>query len=163
MSRCALWACSKYAPWLGVLTCAQWEHRSVAVAARWDLLQRRRSAVSAHGRRTWSRSERCRRRRCLHGVHGCAAASLPRHHGVSTVLVPRLHWVLLFPLRSPRACKKLPRRSHYVHRRLPLRCEQTQPNGIKAASSLPPPVCVQAFSTSSWLLNTSKLGYVLPI
>ncbi len=57
----------------------------------------------------------------------------------------------------------LPRRSHYVHRRLPLRCEQTQPNGIKAASSLPPPLCVQAWSTSSWLLNASKPGYSLPI
>ena len=57
----------------------------------------------------------------------------------------------------------LPRRSHYVHRRLPLRCEQTQQNGIKAASSLPPPLCVQALSTSSWLLNASKPGYSLPI
>ena len=57
----------------------------------------------------------------------------------------------------------LPRRSHYVHRRLPLRCEQTQPNGIKAASSLPPPLCVQALSTSSWLLNASKPCYSLPI
>ena len=57
----------------------------------------------------------------------------------------------------------LPRRSHYVHRRLPLRCEQTQQNGIKAASSLPPPLCVQAWSTSSWLLNASKPGYSLPI
>ena len=57
----------------------------------------------------------------------------------------------------------LPRRSHYVHRRLPLRCEQTQQNGIKAASSLPSPLCVQALSTSSWLLNASKPGYSLPI
>ena len=98
MPRRALWACSKYAPWLGVLTCAQW-----------DLLQRRRSAVTAHRRRTWSRRERCSRRRRSHGVHGCADASLPRPHGVSTVLVPRLHWVLLFPLRSHRNCKELPR------------------------------------------------------
>ena len=57
----------------------------------------------------------------------------------------------------------LPRRSHYVHRRLPLRCEQTQHNGRKAASSLPPPLCVQALSPSSWLLNASKPGYSLPI
>ena len=57
----------------------------------------------------------------------------------------------------------LPRRSHHVHRRLPLRCEQTQQNGMKAASSLPPPLCVQALSTSSWLLNASKPGYSLPI
>ena len=57
----------------------------------------------------------------------------------------------------------LPRRSHYVHRRLPLRCEQLQQNGIKAASSLPSPLCVQALSTSSWLLNPSKSGYSLPI
>ena len=57
----------------------------------------------------------------------------------------------------------LSRRSHYVHRRLPLRCEQIQQNCIKAASSLPPPLCVQALSTSSWLLNPSKPGYSLPI
>ena len=57
----------------------------------------------------------------------------------------------------------LPRRPHCVHRRLPLRCEQTQQNGIKAASSLPPPLCVQALSTSSWLLNASMPGHSLPI
>ena len=57
----------------------------------------------------------------------------------------------------------LPRRSHYVHRRLPLRCEQLQQNGIKAASSLQPSLCVQALSTSSWLLNPSNSGYSLPI
>ena len=172
MPRRALWACSKYVPWLGVLTCAQWEHHRVAVAAQWYLLQRRRSAVTAHRRRTWSRRERCSRRRRSHGVHGCADTSLLRPHGVSTVLVPRLHWVLLFPLRSHRNYEELPRhwtialprRSHCVHRRLPLRrCEQTQQNGIKAASSLPPPLCVQALSTSSWLLNASKPGHSLPI
>ena len=147
MPRRVLWACSKYAPWLGVLTCAHWEHHRVAVAAQWDLLQRRRSAVTAHRRRTWSRRERCSRRRRSHGVHGCADASLLRPHGVFTVLVQRLHWVLLFPLRSHRNCKELPRhwtialprRSNCVHRRLPLRrCGQTQQNCIKAASSLPP-------------------------
>ena len=52
-------------PWLGVVTCAQQEHRGVAVAAQWDLLQRRSSAVrypiQRHGStvgaprgRTWS-------------------------------------------------------------------------------------------------------------
>ena len=41
--------------------------------------------------------------------------------------------------------------------------EQTQQNGTKAASSLPPPLCVQALPTSSWLLNASNPGYSLSI
>ena len=45
---------------------------------------------------------------------------------------------------------------------MPLRCEQTQQNGTKAASPLPPPLCVQALPTSSSLLNASKPGYSLP-
>ena len=82
----------------------------------------------------------------------------------------------------------LPQRSHYGHRRLQcvcsafavrlqcvcsafsvrlqndetamqLRWEQTQQNGTKAASSLPPPLCVQAFPTSSSLLNARNPGY----
>ncbi len=56
----------------------------------------------------------------------------------------------------------LPRRSHYGHRCLQLRCEQTQRNGINADSSLPPSLCVQAVSTSSLLLNASNPGYSLP-
>ena len=44
-----------------------------------------------------------------------------------------------------------------------LRLEQTQQNGTKAASSLPPPLCVQALPTSSWLLNASNPGYSLSV
>ena len=44
-----------------------------------------------------------------------------------------------------------------------LRLEQTQQNGTKAASSLPPPLCVRALPTSSWLLNASNPGYSLSI
>ena len=64
----------------------------------------------------------------------------------------------------------LPRRSHYVHRRLQndetamqLRWEQTQQNGTKAASSLLRPLCVQALPTLLWLLNASNPGYSLSI
>ena len=78
--------------------------------------------------------------------------------------------MLFFPLRSHRDCKELPRQ--------PLRsrgaptmsigvfhCVVSKPNKMvkKAASSLPPPLCVQALSTSSWLLIASKPGYYLPI
>ena len=103
--------------------------------------------------------------------------------------------MLLFPLRSHRDCKELPRQplrsrvapttsigvciafalrlqcvcSAFAVRlqndetAMQLRWEQTQQNGTKAASSLPPPLCVQALPTSSWLLNASNPAYSLSI
>ena len=48
-----------------------------------------------------------------------------------------------------------------VETAMPLRCEQIQQICTKAASSLPPPLCVQALPTSSWLLNASQPSYSL--
>ena len=74
------------------------------------------------------------------------------------------------PLRSRGAPAALPLRPSAFAVRLQndetamqLRWEQTQQNGTKAASSLPPPLCVQALPTSSWLLNASNPGYYLSI
>ena len=92
--------------------------------------------------------------------------------------------MLLFPLRSHRDYKELPRqplrsrgapttsiggcRAFVVRLQndetaMQLRWEQTQQNCTNAASSLPPPLCVQALPTSSWLLNASNPGYSLSI
>ena len=186
MPRRALWACSNYAswPWLGVLTCAQWEHRRVAVAPQWDLLERRRSAVSANRGRTWSRRERCSRRR---GMHGDLTEFMDVPLRLDSVLMACLrclyrdciecycfHCAHTETARSchgnPCAPAALPwRPSAFAVRLLNddtsmlLHCEPAQQNGIKAASSLSPPLCVQALPTSSWLLNASKPGYSLPI
>ena len=91
-----------------------------------------------------------------HGVHVGATASLPRRRGVSSAIALRALSVIVSIAFSRRlygvatATIALPRRSYCVHRRLqgddtaiPLRCEQSQQNVIKASLSLPPSLCVQ--------------------
>ena len=76
--------------------------------------------------------------RSCHGNH-CAPAALPRRPSAFAV------------------------RLQNDETAMQLRWEQTQQNGTKAASSLPPPLCVQALPTSSWLLNANTPGYSLSI
>ena len=91
-----------------------------------------------------------------HGVHVGATASLPRRRGVSSAIALHALSVLVSIAFSRRlygvatATIALPRRSYCVHRRLqgddtaiPLRCEQSQQNCIKAYLSLPSSLCVQ--------------------
>ena len=73
---------------------------------------------------------------------------------VSIALSPRLQG-------GATATIALPRRSHYVHRRLPLRCEQTQQNGIKAASSLPPPIVCSSFVNIIMAVERQQAGLFL--
>ena len=150
MPRRALWTCSKCAPWLGVVKCAPEELRRVAVAAQWALLQRCRSAVGAPRGRCanadvgggvcteTSRSPTASSRRVFGACTACALSVI-----VSIAFSRRLYGVAM-------ATIALPRRSYCVHRRLqgddtaiPLRCEQSQHNCIKAAWSLPHSLCVQ--------------------
>ena len=92
-------------------------------------------------------------------LHCVCVAFAVRLQCVCSAFAVRLQCVCsAFAVRLQCVCSAFAVRLQNDETTMQLRWVQTQQNGTQAASSLPPPLCVQALPTSSWLLNAYSLS-----
>ena len=98
MPRCALWACTKCVPWLGVSTAiwisavrTPWIRSGNAVTALWGFLERYEDAVRTQLGRIWPEQERRCSRWRLHGDPTECMETLMRLYRVLTARLRRVH------------------------------------------------------------------------